>query len=93
MASSDAGLRFFAWLLPAEFRERVFDPALADLRRDELSGEPRPWGRAVLVAECLRIGLPQYFWSRGRPTRLTIAVVSTLAVVVLLLRRAYGWKG
>jgi hypothetical protein len=92
MANSDPALRAFAHLLPREFRERVFEPALADLHLDEASGERRPWGRAILVAECLRLGLPRYFWARGRPTRLTIAVVSTLVVFALLLRRKYAWK-
>jgi hypothetical protein len=92
MASSHAALKLFARLLPADFRERVFEPALEDLRLDELSGASRPWARAILVVECLRLGVPRYFWSRGRPTRLTIAVVSMLVVVALMLRRSYAGR-
>ena len=97
MARSDAWLLAFARLLPAEFRERVFEPALADLRLGEnqtIGRPPSAWmSRFVLVAECLRLGTPQLLWRRGRPTRLATVVVGLLGVVsLLLLRWSYAYS-
>jgi hypothetical protein len=94
MARSDWVLHSFARLLPKEFRERVFEPAWADIRLEERqAAAPRRtmWGaRLVLVAECMRLAVPQLVWRRGRPTRLAAAMFVLIAVVSLLvLRRNY----
>ena len=95
MARSGWWLRAFARLLPREFRERVFEPAWADLQLDErqpAAAQRLSWvGSLVLVAECVRLGLPQYLWRRGRPTRLAVGTLALLVVVSLLvLRRNYA---
>jgi hypothetical protein len=96
MRTDDRVLRRFAHVLPREFRERVFEPALADIRLDELTRR-RPFARLILAAECLRLGLPQYVWARRRPTKLgiTLAIAATVAVGVIVgvrLRYAAQWK-
>lgn len=91
MARNDVVLEIFGWLLPADFRERVFEPALTDLWLDETGRDARPrerWvARFVIIAECLRLGLPQFVWRRGRPTRLGGALVAAMLVVSLLVQR------
>lgn len=92
--SADRIVRLAARVLPREFRERVLEPALADLRIAN-SGAPRRLAKMLLVAECLRIGLPQHFWRRGRPTRLGVTVVCALMVagfVTMRLRYASNWR-
>jgi hypothetical protein len=82
-------LALFARLLPREFRERVFEPALGDLRLEQRGR----LAMALFVLECLRIGLPQQIWHRGRPTRLGVAVFVVsfvFAAGYALLRRAYS---
>ena len=94
MRDKDWLLRGFARALPKEFRERVFDPSLADIRLDELHAR-RPLARAILVLECLRLGLPQYLWRRGRPTAAGIAILIAVAVgtlAVMRLRYVAAWK-
>ena len=94
MVDRDRFLRAFARLLPREFRERVFEPALADIRLDE-STLRRPFARAILVVECVRLGVPQHVWRRGRPTIAAVALVVALALsafVVVRLRYAAEWK-
>jgi hypothetical protein len=94
MGRSDTTFRMFAQLLPAEFRERVFEPALVDLQLDEaepLRRSHRALARVVLVAECLRLGVPQFFWYRRRPTRLTMGIVGVLVVAMIVVQRLdYG---
>lgn len=91
MARKDAVLQAFARLLPADFRERVFEPALTDLWLSEGGVDARSsrrWvARLVIVAECVRLGLPQFVWRRGRPTRLGGALVAAMLVVSLLVQR------
>lgn len=94
MARSDWVLHAFARLLPKEFRERVFEPAWADIRLDETQAAPprrTKWGaRLLLIAECTRLAIPQLFWRRRRPTRLAAAMLVVIAVVwLLVLRRNY----
>ena len=95
MARNDRLLQALARLLPKEFRERVFEPAWADIRLDESRAAARrrtAWMvRLVLVAECLRLGLPQLLWHRGRPTRFAAAALLLILVVSLLVARSnYG---
>jgi hypothetical protein len=95
MAISERLLHACARLLPKEFRERVFEPALADLEFDERTGRRRPFARAIFLAECLRIGLRQHLWRRGRLTAAAVALLVALAVgalVVTRLRYAAEWK-
>jgi hypothetical protein len=77
--------------MPADFRERVFEPAMIDLWLDEAGREATPRGRwlarFVIIAECLRLGLPQYVWRRGRPTQLGGALAAAMLVVSLLVQR------
>lgn len=91
MARKDAALRIFARLLPADFRERVFEPALTDLWLEEGGMDARAtrrWGaRLVIIAESLRLGLPQFVWRHGRPTRLGGGLVAVMLVVALLIQR------
>ena len=90
-------LPIFARFLPREFRERVFEPAWADVLLDEQRPGAHRRGavlsRFVLVLECLRLGLPQLVWHRGRLTRLArgaaVAVVVVAVALVVLLRAAY----
>jgi len=95
MRSADRVLAWFARALPREFRERVFEPALADIRLGDADGTSRRWARAALVVECLRLGMPRHLWRRGRPTRTAFAVVVVALLVVLAAaRRNYAaqWK-
>ena len=71
MADSDRVLRMMSRLLPRELRERVFEPALADLLASEAGASRTPrWrlARLVLVLECFRLSIPQLLWRRRRPT-------------------------
>ncbi|MEE9207336.1 MAG: hypothetical protein V3U67_03000 [Gemmatimonadota bacterium] len=100
-----SALRWVARLLPRHIRERVFEPAYADLLLDDheaqLSSSRRRFKRmsasVVLAAESFRVGLPTYFWHRGRVTRLgkTVALVllSSTVIVALLTRLQYGPAG
>ena len=82
-------LRWLARLLPREVRERVFEPALADLRLDESAAGRRRWARLMLGLECLRIGLPQHLWRRRRPTRAALVLGATAIVVALAVSRLH----
>ena len=90
--AEDRLLRAIARLLPRDFRDRVFLPALSDLWLDE-AGESSVWRRCfvrgLLVLECLRLGIPQHFWRRRRPTRLAFVVMGMLAVLELIARHRY----
>ena len=88
-------LRLIARALPQEFRERVFEPALDDIRLDEAGGPPRRAARIVLLLECLRLGVPAYLWRRGRPTVAAVAIVVALAIgafAVMRLRYSAAWR-
>jgi hypothetical protein len=95
MAVSGVILRALARVLPSEFRERVFEPALADLRLEEArSAAPLLWrwfSRAIFVGECLRLGVPQLVWRRGRPTRIAGALLAAIVLASLVIQRInYG---
>jgi hypothetical protein len=95
MRDRDRVLRWFAGVLPREFKERVFEPALADLQLDEAAGTRRRWARTRLALECARIGLPHYLWRRSRPTRAAVALgVAAIVVALVAARLRYGeqWK-
>jgi len=86
-------LRLVARVLPGEVRERVFEPALADLLLDHAergAGQAQSSRRLtlaglVLVLEAFRIGLPAYLWRAGSPTRAGRVVVALLMVGAMLL--------
>jgi hypothetical protein len=94
MGCSDTTFHVVARLLPREFRERVFEPALVDLQLEEADParrSSRTLARVVLVAECLRLGVPQYFWYRRRPTRLTMGLVAVFVAAMIVVQRLdYG---
>jgi hypothetical protein len=95
MPNSDRLVRGLARLLPQEFRERVFEPALADIQLDDATRRRRPLARAMLLVECLRLGMPQHLWRKGRPTGIAIALIVVLVVGALVasrLRYATEWK-
>jgi len=94
-SGADRLLRRFARVLPREFRERVFEPALADLRIGESAAPNNGFARVLLLLECLRIGLPQHVWRRGRPTRLGLTLACALLVVsyvAVRLHYAAEWR-
>ena len=78
-------------LLPAEVRERVFEPAFADLLRAWLTEEEGarrlPFGVRALgtLAGCAPIALPSLFVRRGRLTRLGKAAVWVAAIFTTLV--------
>lgn len=85
-------LRAFGRLLPKEFRERVWTPAWEELRGGELSRGAR-WpaklaGRAILFAEGIRLGMPQYVWRRGRLTGAGKAILVVLLLAALVIQRS-----
>lgn len=94
MGRSDTTFRVVARLLPSKFRERVFEPALIDLQLEEtdpVRGSHRTFARMALIAECLRLGVPQFFWYRRRPTRLTMGLVGLFVVATIVVQRlTYG---
>jgi hypothetical protein len=91
MAVDEKLVRMLARLLPRDFRERVFEPAVADLRLDLLRSSPsgKRCAQLLFVFECLRLGGPQHVWRRGRPTRLGTAVVVALLVSALVIQRTH----
>jgi hypothetical protein len=91
MVDSHSLLRAFGRLLPRQFRDRVFEPALADLELElRLSTTPR-WKKslavAILIGESLRIGVPYFVWQRGRPTRFGAALLASILIATLLVQR------
>jgi hypothetical protein len=94
MGRSDRALRVVGRLLPSEFRQRVFEPALADLRLDEAGPGARSnhvLARIALVAESLRLGVPQFFWYRRRPTWLGMSLVGVAVIALIAAQRLnYG---
>jgi len=86
--------RFLGRLLPDEVRERIFDPAFADLMRAWLTGNdgrPRlPFAVQVVgtYVGCFPIAVPRLFVHDGRLTRfsrVSLLAVGILATVVLLV--------
>ncbi|HEY2824746.1 MAG TPA: hypothetical protein VGI83_04305 [Gemmatimonadales bacterium] len=84
-----------ARVLPREFRERVFEPACTDLMLEHhaagYASASALRAQLVIALECLRIGLPQFFWSHGRPTRAArygLVAAALLAVVVMRIMYA-----
>jgi hypothetical protein len=93
MVNDETLIRGLARLLPREFRERVFDPALADLRVDAIGRTHREQASSRLrfAFECVRLGARQHVWHRGRPTRLGNAIFLALLVSALVVQRiSYG---
>ena len=82
-------LRRVARILPREFRERVFEPALSDIQLDDASVR-RPLARAILIVECVRLAIPQYFWRGRRPTKLAVGLIVVL-VLGTLVRARYSY--
>jgi hypothetical protein len=90
MADSDRVVRMISRILPRELRERVFEPALADLHVSEAGSPPTPrrrLARLVLVLECTRLSIPRLLWRRRRPTRLAIGMLVMLMLFRLLVAR------
>ncbi len=91
MAATEVILRALARVLPSEFRERVYEPALSDLEFEEArsgaAGLARWLPRAVFVGECLRLGIPQLVWRRGRPTRFATALLAVIVLAALVIQR------
>jgi hypothetical protein len=91
-------LPWLARCLPRPFRERVVEPAYADLLLEEQNGvrtADRLAARGVFLVECLRLGLPAWLWWRGRPTRLFRGVAAAVVLVVIAIwivatRISYG---
>jgi hypothetical protein len=95
--------RWFARLLPREFRQRVFEPSLSDLELDELEEQPQlgashggfRWRRAArrmaFWGACIRVGVPLLFWRNGRLTRLSTMLIIGAAVSLVAIQRVeYG---
>ena len=78
-------------LLPREVRERIYEPALADLTRrwltDVRSRGAIPFGARALATwiACLPIVIPRTFVRERRLTRLGTIVVWGSAIVVLVV--------
>lgn len=93
-------LEGFARLLPRTFRERVFDPALADLvltHRAEQARRPGALAQLALVACCTWVLVSQIAWRQITPRR-PVRLVRTVALAVLLasyliFRTRYGHAG
>lgn len=92
--------RWLGRLLPRSVRERVFEPAFADLYRDTLERRSRasasrvPFAFRALAtyAGCTPPALARLFVVRGKPTRLSRAL-GVLVVVSLGLVVAAQWLG
>jgi hypothetical protein len=88
MAGKVLPLALAKWLLPRDFRERVFEPALADLRIEEAELSRRRWlARVVLCAECVRLMLPSLVWQRRRLTKVGAAMLVGLLIAIIVLQR------
>lgn len=76
--------------LPREFRDRVVEPAYNDLLAEELAdlesfAAHRAWSRVRFSFSCLRVGVPQLFWNRGRPTLLASSLAFVFAGIGFLV--------
>ena len=62
------------------------------VEHEELSSRvprSRHWlALTILIAECLRLGVPQFVWRRGRPTRLGFSVLAVILLLALLIQRS-----
>jgi len=77
-------LMWLGRILPTEFVDRVAEPALTDeVHHWSAKGRVPLLGRTRFVCSCLLVGMPQFFWARRRPTRVTVFLASS-AVVVLI---------
>lgn len=98
--------RVLGRLLPADVRERVFDPAFSDLMYGWLTTTPDgergvPFGVRVvgIYVGCIPISVPRLFYRQGRITRLgriTVWAASILvaaAVLVMRMSQAYASYG
>ena len=98
--SSGERWRILGRLLPADVRERIFEPAFSDLLYDSLTATPEQAPRAPFALRavgtymgCMPVALPRLFVRRGRLTRLgrvALAVTGVLLLVAILLARMYG---
>ena len=92
MARSSGLLGLVARCLPREFRERVFDPAIEDHRLEVATkglGVTRRLARELwFVAECLRLGVPQFLWRRGQRTP-----AGRIAALLVLVGSGVVWVG
>ena len=90
MGRPDLILRAVARLLPVEFRQRVLEPTIDDLRRAEAerptSTSRQLLARTVIAAECLRLGVPQFVWRRRRPTKLGVTLVAAVLLIVVVFQ-------
>ena len=86
-------------LLPREVRERVFDPAVADLVYDHLTtSSPRRLPLLVrgvgTYVGCVPVAIPRlFFLPNGRLTRLgrlTIVVLALMAALTYVRHEVYG---
>lgn len=97
--------RFERWrllgrLLPAEVRERVFDPAFSDLLRAWLTRRPDaespPFGLQAFgtYVGCVPFAIPRLFVRRGHLTRfgkIAVWISIVLILVWIVLPRTTGW--
>jgi hypothetical protein len=95
MARSEPLILGLAHVLPREFRERVFEPACTDLMLEHhASGYTNASAiraQLVIALECLRIGLPQFLWHHGRPTRAArYGLALAVALILVAMRIAYA---
>ena len=88
-ASTVSRWRWLGRLLPRDVRERVFEPAFADLTHEWLTAADRrvPFGvRAVAtLLGCLRIAIPRVIVRDRRLTRFGKVVVWGGAAIVLVI--------
>jgi len=91
-------LRAARGVVPADFLERVLEPALEDLRTEEIeSGRATPMTEWLVIGlECMRLLVPRPFWTRGRLTPLGRGLVAlALALLVawwLAARPSYPYR-
>ncbi len=96
-----AVLSWLRRLLPGEFVSRVVEPAWEDERLGWLRcGQPPRLVQARFFLCCLWVGMPSLFWHRGRPTRATVVMAGSVAVLIAalmllapMLYQAYGPAG
>lgn len=88
-------LKNLARLLPRTFRERVFEPAWADLvltgRGDYSAHGPSALAQLTLLATCLWVLVLQILWQQvtwRRPVRIARTVVLLLVVTGYVILRA-----
>ncbi len=79
-------------MLPSEFRERVFEPAFADLILEEAAvkqGNRRMFlgvfKRLLFLLNCFRLAMPQIFWHRGKVTKIARRMAAAFVAVALIV--------